>query len=282
MGKTSALDHGLALIKDGHRLSAIATQDDLGARAVAVHGRSLQQLQFQQSLANNTRAKKKPPKVFWLYGPTGIGKSLHAWNFAERAFGPAEIYSCPCPELKWHDGYFQHKVVIYEDFRAKNVDFRHLLRLLDRYPVMVSLKGAFMAYLPELILITTPLSPKETFAKRYEHIPEDINQLERRLIGSFNLSHTADKKNFRAERENFMVTKKTLPNAGVTTPKPITPPPATPLTADLENCAPTAQTIRTQLSDLLRARRAQFEKTTVRTPSTTGGIGGPQPKRGRR
>jgi hypothetical protein len=43
---------------------------------------------------------------------------------------------------KWWDGYANEKTVIMDDYRASLCTFQDLLRILDRYPLRVELKGA--------------------------------------------------------------------------------------------------------------------------------------------
>ena len=56
-------------------------------------------------------------------------------------------------------------------------DWGFLLQLLDRYPLMVEIKGEMIPFNSPIIIITTPRSPENTFV----NIGEDINQLLRRI-----------------------------------------------------------------------------------------------------
>ena len=56
--------------------------------------------------------------------------------------------------------------------------FSELLRILDRYPHRVEVKGGSVQFNSSLIIITSPKSPQETWDGRSA---EDIAQLTRRI-----------------------------------------------------------------------------------------------------
>jgi len=124
-------------------------------------------------------ARTEAPKVVWLFGPTGIGKSRVTIEFATKHFGGD--YWMSCGSLQWFDGYDGQNVAILDDFRGKHCPFSVLLRLLDRYSFRVPYKGGFVEWNPKVIFITCPYSPNEIFDVRGKHLPEDIKQLERRI-----------------------------------------------------------------------------------------------------
>ncbi|QMW68776.1 replication-associated protein [Torentivirus aristcris] len=110
------------------------------------------------------------PEVYWIYGPTGTGKS-------KFAFG-----SCADPWIsgkdgKWFEGYDAHEDVIFDDFRQDFCAFHILLRLLDRYPYRVEIKGASRQFLARRIFITSCHPPD----KVYPLSGEDLGQLGRRI-----------------------------------------------------------------------------------------------------
>ena len=74
------------------------------------------------------------PEVRWYWGPTGTGKSRCAYEEFPEAWFSAE-------DLKWWDGYDGHEVVVIDDFRGDHCKFSTLLKILDRYPYKVAVKG---------------------------------------------------------------------------------------------------------------------------------------------
>lgn len=115
-----------------------------------------------------TQPRPRDISIIWLHGPTGVGKTRAAFQrYPQAYFKPAG---------KWFDGYDQQKVVIWDDFRpSSDVTLAQLLRITDRYPVIVEYKGGFVAFNALLIIFTSPLAPGETYAH------EDITQLTRRI-----------------------------------------------------------------------------------------------------
>lgn len=134
-----------------------------------------------RSIKAGRRDPSCPPSVYWLFGPTGSGKTRTAFSYGCTHYGEDETLIMPDCTLKWFDAYDGQKCVIFDDFRSKGVTFSFLLRVLDRYPCQVPIKGAFVNWNPQCIFITTPFDVTSTFSTRAEKIPEDILQLKRRI-----------------------------------------------------------------------------------------------------
>lgn len=122
------------------------------------------------------RRRSSPPEVLWYWGPTGTGKSRAAGaEAADRAAGPDDVYWHPGG--KWFDGYDGHGAVIFDDFRPEDMKFQRLLKLLDRYPFRVEVKGGARQFDSGLIFITCPKPPSEC----YLEAGEELGQLLRRI-----------------------------------------------------------------------------------------------------
>jgi hypothetical protein len=89
--------------------------------------------------------------VYW--GATGTGKSRKAWDEAGMDAYPKD------PRTKFWDGYRNHRNVVIDEFRG-GIDIGHLLRWLDRYPVVVEVKGSAVVLKAEKIWITSNLDPR--------------------------------------------------------------------------------------------------------------------------
>lgn len=111
------------------------------------------------------------PEVTWIWGASGVGKSKLAYEMAKDD----DTYEKDGE--KWWDGYDGHETVIIDDFRASNMKFNYLLKLLDRYPMRVEFKGGYRQMLAKKIIITTILHPESV----YQVDDEPLKQLIRRL-----------------------------------------------------------------------------------------------------
>lgn len=94
-------------------------------------------------------------KVFVFVGTTGTGKTRGAhllWS---------DVWTKP-PGV-WYDTYDSEPHVLIDDFDGRDITFRFLLQLLDRYPLLVPVKGAFVPWVPRVIVITSNLGVDEWY-----------------------------------------------------------------------------------------------------------------------
>jgi hypothetical protein len=97
--------------------------------------------------------------VFW--GPTGTGKTKRAF---EEAGDGAFIY----PGGGWFDGYDGEENVIFDEFSGGEFKLTYLLRILDRYPMKVPVKGSFIEWIPKKIWITSNLDPNDWYPSAHQ------------------------------------------------------------------------------------------------------------------
>lgn len=170
-GKRNDLHDTIKLMKDGNTLRDIVNSDNIASIATIVrYPRGL------QSISNLlTPPDRRPPVVAWLYGPTGVGKTRCAVEFAKLHSGE---YWMSSGSLQWFNGYDGQKVAILDDYRSGQCPFEFFLRLLDRYPMRVQIKGEYVQWVPEVIIITAPQDPEQMhLVQRKEH----CDQLTRRI-----------------------------------------------------------------------------------------------------
>lgn len=134
---------------------------------------------LSNELLENKR-RLEAPKVYWFYGETGTGKTKEAVRIGEEEFGGDYWISNSGDD--WYDGYRGQKCVILDDIRATNWKFNNMLRLTDRYRLRVPVKGSFVQWLPETIIITAPGTPEEVYSNHSTGETFDgIEQLLRRI-----------------------------------------------------------------------------------------------------
>lgn len=92
--------------------------------------------------------------VFW--GKTGTGKSRRAWEEAGFSAYPK------APTSKFWDGYQGQQNVVIDEFRGI-IEISHFLRWMDRYPLLVEVKGTSVVCCAEHIWITSNLSPRQWY-----------------------------------------------------------------------------------------------------------------------
>lgn len=108
--------------------------------------------------------------VFW--GKTGKGKTKAVFDFIARD----KIYIHPGDQ--WFDGYNGQPVALFDDFNGSEFKLSYLLKLLDRYPMKVPIKGSYVNWVPKHIFITSNKDPKEWYSGAHE---EQRNALFRRI-----------------------------------------------------------------------------------------------------
>ena len=166
-GKRTDLDNVCDLINSGSSLSDIAEQYPS------------QVIKFGQGITRLIQMKVErrffKTEIFWLWGPTGSGKSRYAWDAAPTAYMKSSSH-------KWWDGYLGQETVILDDYRpSKEMPFNLILNLFDRYPLSVEIKGGMMEFTSKVIYVTSPFSPNQ-ICDNYEWIGTEMrDQLLRRI-----------------------------------------------------------------------------------------------------
>lgn len=131
-----------------------------------------QTIKYAESLLKYLeKGRNTKPKVLWYHGDTGTGKTLQAFTDYPDAYPKDNDHA-------WFDGYDAHETIIIDDMRYDTFKYNHLLKILDRYPNRVNVKGGTRQNLAHTIIITAPQSPQEMFENK---ITENIGQLLRRI-----------------------------------------------------------------------------------------------------
>jgi len=117
-----------------------------------------------------------PLTVYWFYGLTGTGKSLHV----HRTVSADELYLKPSGN-EWWDGYTGQSTILLDDYRASWFRFGYLLQLLDRYPFPIAIKGSYTNACWHTVFITAPVRPEVMYASEDPKNEGRIDQLLRRI-----------------------------------------------------------------------------------------------------
>lgn len=97
-------------------------------------------------------------RVIVITGPTGTGKSKWAADTFPGAYWK--------PRSDWWDGYIGQDTVVLDEFYGW-IAHDLLLRLCDRYPLNVQVKGGTVNFISKTIVITSNKSPKQWYKNFY-------------------------------------------------------------------------------------------------------------------
>lgn len=89
-----------------------------------------------------------------LVGPPGTGKSRWCLDNYPKAYWKQRS--------NWWDGYESHETVIMDDFYGW-IPYDTLLRICDRYPLMVETKGAQTTFLAKTVILTSNNTPAQWY-----------------------------------------------------------------------------------------------------------------------
>lgn len=156
--------------KEWEEIWESATRGDFISIPADIRIRSYNTLRKIASDYAEPKEFEKEVYVFW--GKTGTGKSRRAWAEATRHAYPKD------PRTKWWDGYQGHEHVVIDEFDG-TIDICHMLRWLDRYPVLVEIKGAAVPLKANKIWITSNMDPRTWYEGKAKLV--QIEALMRRI-----------------------------------------------------------------------------------------------------
>lgn len=128
------------------------------------------------------KTKKIPPRVIWIYGKSGTGKTKYVYDNHDQD----DIWKSH-GSLQWFDDYEGQKVALIDEFREHFCSLSYFLEVLDRYPLRVPVKGGFVNWIPEIIYVTSCYPPNELYKNVLDN-HNKIEQLLRRIHEIKNLS----------------------------------------------------------------------------------------------
>lgn len=146
-GKSSALQEALKTLQENRGdLAAVATAYP---EVYVRHGRGLRDYVNTSGLVPRRQNKTV---VTVVIGPPGVGKT----KYVNDCIG--DLTSYWKPRGPWWDGYQQQECVVLDDFYGW-VPFDELLRVMDRYPLKVPVKGAYCEFNSKKLFITSNKPP---------------------------------------------------------------------------------------------------------------------------
>lgn len=113
---------------------------------------------FMQYRLLHAKPRDFKTTVILIQGPTGTGKSKYCLENFPGAYWK--------PRSEWWDGYHAHDSVILDEFYGW-LPFDLLLRLCDRYPLNVHVKGGTINFVAKTLVITTNKDPRKWYKGVY-------------------------------------------------------------------------------------------------------------------
>ena len=146
-------------------------------------------LEYPQEIFNYDKYRKninlfnldrnKPNKIimrkcFWLYGPSGIGKSYLVRNTFDNIYEKSNNV--------WWDGYNNEKTVLIDDFDKTCVKLSYYLKIWgDNYRFNGEIKGSIIQPIYNKLIITSNYNIEELFYDEEKPDIELVNALKRRF-----------------------------------------------------------------------------------------------------
>lgn len=102
--------------------------------------------------------RREPPVVTLLFGRPDSGKSFRPWNTEPNLVSIAG-------GLQWFCNYSGEEAVLFDEFDGakSSTPLKHLLQYLDRYPIMLPVKGGHVACEFKRIYITSNYHPRDWY-----------------------------------------------------------------------------------------------------------------------
>lgn len=126
------------------------------------------------------RDYRKNVKVYWIQGPSGVGKTNKAIELAEDF---ESVHDCGTDFIKYCNGFYlgctrTARVAIYDDFRDSHMKPSEFINLIDYNKHWMNIKGDSMLNEYLLVIITSV----QKFSKIYRNVDDEPRyQWERRV-----------------------------------------------------------------------------------------------------
>lgn len=142
---------------------------------------------FEEMLDEIKYNKLRAPKIYYLTGHSGIGKTYKTLRLALHYYDKSEI----C-DVQINNNFFKFtgrkkaeaKCHIVKEFRGSQLHASEFLQYTDKYGFSANTKGGFQYVRPEMIIIASIKDPTELYEK-----DEVTKQFTRRITKLYNLDY---------------------------------------------------------------------------------------------
>lgn len=161
-GKRNDWDAVKEYFKHGGSIDGVLHELDMPGM-YARHPTALQRLWFAMN-----EKKERQIEVLYIWGPTATGKSFWANKNYPNAY---RLDMLPPSGVPWWDLYAGQDVVIIDDFRDTSIKFDQMLRILDRYPLILPVKGSSAKANYQTVIITSNQDPQMCYLNELDNAP---------------------------------------------------------------------------------------------------------------
>ncbi len=116
-------------------------------------------------------------------GKTLTGKTRYA---IEQAGDLDDLWIAPAAKLQWFDGYDGQSNILIDEFSGSTCSIKLLLRLADRIPMQVPIKGGFTQFLAKKIYITSNVPIDQWYPFAHD---EHVAAMKRRFTRYLHFDH---------------------------------------------------------------------------------------------
>lgn len=123
---------------------------------------------------------RKNVEVYYIHGPSGVGKSHLARKLLQEYMREHSVSSCDIVEYKneFWNGVVNNEVCWYDDFRDSDMKPREFIKFVDYMPQRMNYKGGYTLNRYKFIVITSVQKPNELYRNVSD---EPRKQWERRI-----------------------------------------------------------------------------------------------------
>lgn len=164
----------LALARNGD----LVTLSDEEPKAYIQYKRTFEQISRDNNISNDTLDILDN---YWIFGPTGSGKSRGVRNLFEDSLFVKDLN-------KWWDGYNGEETVLLDDVNPESMKYlaKKLKNWADHYPFPAEKKGGSMIIRPKRIIVTSNYETKDCFNF------QDLTAINRRFVTKHHVSGDLD------------------------------------------------------------------------------------------
>ena len=176
--RTDLANVAAAIVNDRKRLRDFVKDKDICALEVyAKYPSGIKMIEAQADNEWMEGVGYCKPKVYWIYGPSGSGKSKWAHSQADMFVYPdlgGKGGNC------WYDSYNGQSKLLIDDIRTDTVTFEKLLKWTDGYKQTLPIKGTHVQLQWKEIYITCPDHYTKVYSGKTGKT-DNMYQLTRRL-----------------------------------------------------------------------------------------------------